>query len=547
MKSPGVARRQIALLVPALLAVASCDDIEWFRPHATPLTLSAGRPECPETWTHTTIPLWPDSDGKRTAASGSASSFTIPASGLGASGPITDIPEFHDCQKFIQPGNTTYDSLFAIFAAYSLDSIGTALQSKFEAVSWISSNASVATVSGTGVVTAVAMGSATIVGTSMTSDTRTTSTRVTVVSGVTRGALGVFAVSPSGPAPAPLHLGETLPLVPEIGTPTGTTLAVGEIYTYGQGYKPLWIGPNFSCLYVYFNGAGRLVGKIIPVGNLGTGATACKEAADPMAVHSVPELKVIRTAAAKNDLPAAARWDFDAVNKQYYVGIKCGDGWCEVGADGAVGPFTPSTPHSIAGITDPGAARVVRGKGWYDRQELAIDDAAGHATPSGIIGTVFPDPNLGDFDLAKYGHWTVIGYVALDVSNARAGAADHYKKKFNYDPVLPGSDLSKLNIISLCFGSRFTCGLPAAPPGKGCGTDHYFYPKHVWIKIKAAGSDRVMYRCGIRRDHSGVGANARFVIPTARWRWLAADETIWEYCSAYGCCETAGNKMSEGW
>ena len=56
-----------------------------------------------------------------------------------------------------------------------------------------------------------------------------------------------------------------------------------------------------------------------------------------------------------------------------------------------------------------------------------------------------------------------------------------------------------------------------------------------------------MYRCDIRRDHSGNAQTARLVIPTARWRWLAADETIWEYCAAAGCCETQGDEYSEGW
>jgi hypothetical protein len=36
------------------------------------------------------------------------------------SGPITNIPEFHDCQRFIQTDGKTYDSLYAIFAANDL-------------------------------------------------------------------------------------------------------------------------------------------------------------------------------------------------------------------------------------------------------------------------------------------------------------------------------------------------------------------------------------------------------------------------------------------
>jgi hypothetical protein len=43
--------------------------------------------------------------------------------GVPASEPITNIPEFHDCQRFQKAG--TYDSLYAIFASFQLDSLST--------------------------------------------------------------------------------------------------------------------------------------------------------------------------------------------------------------------------------------------------------------------------------------------------------------------------------------------------------------------------------------------------------------------------------------
>jgi hypothetical protein len=60
------------------------------------------------------------------------------------SGPISDVPEFHDCQRFVptqtffqrfmaglptaRPGKLLYDSLYAIFAAFRLDSLPAVLQ-----------------------------------------------------------------------------------------------------------------------------------------------------------------------------------------------------------------------------------------------------------------------------------------------------------------------------------------------------------------------------------------------------------------------------------
>jgi hypothetical protein len=42
-----------------------------------------------------------------------------------------------------------------------------------------------------------------------------------------------------------------------------------------------------------------------------------------------------------------------------------------------------------------------------------------------------------------------------------------------------------------------------------------------------------MYRCVTRRDHK---AEVSFIPATARWRWLALDETTWTLCDV-GCCE----------
>jgi hypothetical protein len=41
-------------------------------------------------------------------------------------GPVTDIPEFHDCQRLVLADGQTYDSLYAIFASNNLDSLAEA-------------------------------------------------------------------------------------------------------------------------------------------------------------------------------------------------------------------------------------------------------------------------------------------------------------------------------------------------------------------------------------------------------------------------------------
>lgn len=69
---------------------------------------TADRPECPHDWRKYL-------EGRRLITSPSGG-FTLP-------GPITDVPEFHDCQRFILPtgGDGSYDQLYAVFVPPDLD------------------------------------------------------------------------------------------------------------------------------------------------------------------------------------------------------------------------------------------------------------------------------------------------------------------------------------------------------------------------------------------------------------------------------------------
>ena len=75
---------------------------------------TAGRRECPHTWRF---------DEKYAVASKSRPTSSA----------ITNIPEFHDCQRFIvtdrRTGRAVYDSLYAIFASPVLDTLDEVLDS----------------------------------------------------------------------------------------------------------------------------------------------------------------------------------------------------------------------------------------------------------------------------------------------------------------------------------------------------------------------------------------------------------------------------------
>lgn len=537
--------RRIAFVTVAvaLMGTAGCED-HWNDSHATGERVLATRPECPQSWD--AIPVYPvKQTGERPLPLAVSAS-----SALNAPGPITNIPEFHDCQKFIIPAAAGvpahYDSLYAIFAAFKLDSIGGALP--FDTYTWSSTNAAVATVDASGHVTGISLGSAAIVATSTTDPTRKAALQLTVATSAPP-VTPVPVVTPG--SGVVVGIGGSFPVVANLGASMTTSLPVAEIYTYGTGYPPLGIGPNFSCLHLYFDATGVLSAKMFKVPGSGdSGCSATVDLNDPSATR----LSVIRTAGlGASDYPPVARWDWDPVNNQQYIGIKCGAAWCEIGARGDK-PFTVSAGHApTAGSTV--VPNVLAVKGWYDEQFLAIKNDAGEMIPSGLRGIVIPDPDLVTKHKSNFEQdgWVPVAYVGLETMSGGADAAKYYKQKFNFDPVPAQLPLTRMNMLSLCYGTRSHCHVPMPiSPAIGCGPDQklpfIWFINRVWVKLESASRDRVLYRCVTRRDHlAAVTALGISTPATTRWRWLALDETTWDYCDAAGCCETNGNGISAGW
>jgi hypothetical protein len=466
------------------------------------------------------------------------------ASALSAPGPITDIPEFHDCQKFVvrdPDGRQRFDSLFAIFAAFKLDSIA---PRGYDAVTWASSNMAVAVVTATtGVVTGVAAGTAAIIATSTTEPSRKATLAVTVSPGALTPDSAVVTVSAA--TAFSVKTGHVFFARANIGAPTPTTLPVAEIYTYGSGYDPLGIGPNFNCLYLYFADNGNLVAKIVNM-PLGPSLKACFEAVDPKTIL-VPELSVIRTSGLPDAAyPAVARWDWDPVNEQHYIGLKCGAGWCEVGRGGTDGKPMSLSPVYKSSSALTATPQEVGVKGWYDEQFLAVAGTDGKLVPSGLRAAVIPHPKLKTHTPNDFrGSWRQVAYIALDTAPGSATAAKHYKDKFNFDPAPVRASMDHMNSLSLCYGTRSDCQVPEPPAGLGCGPDtrlpFTWRIKRWWARINAANGGNPMYQCVIRRDHqTAVTALGIEMPPTTRWRWLGRDDTTWDFCPAVGCCETRG-------
>lgn len=331
-------------------------------------------------------------------------------------------------------------------------------------------------------------------------------------------------------------------------------VAAVQVLNYSRGfyYRPLGIGPLFNCLYLW-GYSGNWHAKMVSRGV----DNSCSPRIDLSSIAGGTTLAVIEAPAGaftnRSDYPAAARWEWDRRNNIQYIGLRCGPGWCQVGrADAAGNPaFAPAGPY-IAAPTDAarGADRVRSIKGWYDEQRLAIvkpTTGGGFvAEVSGVTGWVFPAPDLvrhTQFDHFK--SFIPVAYVALETMLESDPAVKYYKDKFNYDVVPRGSALSRMTEIALCYGSWKSCAgwsLPDPALKASCGGPAAFAAvaskgdKRWWARLTSRVTSSVIFRCVTRRTHDPAPND---MPASARWRWLARDETTWDYCMS-GCCETEG-------
>jgi len=118
---------------------------------------------------------------------------------------------------------------------------------------------------------------------------------------------------------------------------------IGIIVDFDRvGYAPLGIQPGVNCLYVY-PAAGTphgLGATLVPVG---TRASDCAKGFSRSLTGT--ELLVFSRRMPldhPNDYPPVARWDWDAASMTQYIGIRCGPRWCEIGRKEG---FTRSATH----------------------------------------------------------------------------------------------------------------------------------------------------------------------------------------------------------
>lgn len=303
---------------------------------------------------------------------------------------------------------------------------------------------------------------------------------------------------------------------------------VAVIYDFERtaGYDPLGIKPGTNCLYLWKAGSwqARLV-------NLGTESGPCDNPVDltdrmiqggvPLEVHAAPPPQGLTA----EDLPPVARWDWDGT--QQIIQIRCGVEWCQVGGQGfrptrseekseaglAVQAVLEDMPPEIPQATSEMKRRVFEVQGWHDQQRLDVLDG-GTLILTGITGTVFPHPALHGLpeDAFKKHVWLPSAYAYL------TGPYDKGKV-----PLARG-----VTRIHLCMGTKERCEVDDAR--LGCSDTALATTGQWWARLISATD--TTFRCVHRNQHGGMAIPAT----AARWNWSDRDAKTWIACPPQSCC-----------
>jgi hypothetical protein len=180
---------------------------------------------------------------------------------------------------------------------------------------------------------------------------------------------------------------------------------------------------------------------------------------------------------------------WDRLSQEHYIGVRCGNGWCEMGVDfeGTKEPFLNS--DSVPG--------------WYDEQILSYAHSPTDLRPSRLLGRIAPVPGL---DALKPEHFqgddgNVVATISLEnIGGATGEMVAAYRQKFR----MPESGMrSELRLKNQ--------GSPQFSGGVGRNWKSAVYNKHT--------------------VHAPTGA--------VRWAWSEQDEDGWTPCEV-GCCRTDG-------
>jgi hypothetical protein len=257
-------------------------------------------------------------------------------------------------------------------------------------------------------------------------------------------------------------------------------------------YAGLHLRGGINCVWLATNSTGTAWSAFVSQGNTALGCVRVAPGA-PLP----PSLVVYRFSDPANlrfdDFPAAARFGRAQLSGQPLFGVKCLDGWCEIGP-----PFEAPAPS-------PGGPRERRIRGWHDEQVLGVADGFGVVRPS-FSATIVPEPNLDRLTEMSFANWTVVARIALTADPATT--SKYYRWGLR-------AGVNVLAIQRLPTGKWRASVTPST--GVGAGT------RFIWLKPVT------------REVHFDA------VVPgTARFRWMSGDDGVWVPCGQACCSADAG-------
>lgn len=301
-----------------------------------------------------------------------------------------------------------------------------------------------------------------------------------------------------------------------------TPRALALIYfPYGGTYERLHLETPMSCLWVQRMNTG-LAAWIRPVATAEDCLLVSKGESDRSRALEV-RTHTITTRGSRPEPPPynVARWDWDERTRTQFIGIRCGNAWCEVG----VRNFGDSPSHVDANTETAPQFSGLRIKGHYDEQHLA-EFAGGRLQVGGNRGTIYPTPQLAAFAATRPppGVWTRVAEINMSPD---VGSYDAMLNLIgNPRPVTAGDRA----VLSLCLGDPKSCAPNRrsafrSDACKATGNGRWY------ARIERPGRP-AQYFCVMHRGHT----KADNIPAVVRWRWREDDETIWVRCHE-GCCE----------
>lgn len=251
-------------------------------------------------------------------------------------------------------------------------------------------------------------------------------------------------------------------------------------------YTTLGIPPGYSCLWLQgVDGQHPWTAEIRPVitgtNECSTTAAATLEA-HPITIENGPD-----------EYPSTARWMWDDRNEAQFIGMRCGNAWCEMGPPGFNRTPLIATRYDVPGL--------------WDEQYLSYE-SGGQLVVSEIWGTFSPGPELGDVagPTPPLNVPLLAAYVRLS-NPQNSPAAQAQRARYRTKLGLRASGVGPLPVLYMKTNSTIGAGWLSKPD------------------VHPAWSPRVSFF-----NHLHATGNA------VRWAWSDEDEGFWVSCEN-GCCK----------